>query len=174
VVRESAMCDPDFWPSTCAGCRCRAFGASPPASARSSSASSCLPSRCPLSYVALIARMTRASMLDVLGKIMSELRGARASARAACWLRHACACAVPVIHRERTGFASADLRPSSSRSRVQPSGVAVLPVDALLARDYPVIRRDPCGPQASMSWSIFWSTSLTPCSDPRNSLLRSR
>jgi peptide/nickel transport system permease protein len=69
-------------------------------------------------YVALIARMTRASMLDVLGEDYVRTARAKGIGEAGVLLRHGLRnAAVPVI-----------------------TGIGRLTVDAVLSRDYPVIQ----------------------------------
>lgn len=92
-------------------------------------------------YVALIARMTRAAMLDVLGE--DYVRTARAKGltehRVLLWhaLRNA---AVPVITVIGSGFALLISGVVVTESVFNLPGIGRLTVDAVLARDYPVIQ----------------------------------
>jgi ABC-type antimicrobial peptide transport system permease subunit len=72
-------------------------------------------------YVALIARMTRASMLDVLGEDYVRTARAKGINETGVLLRHALRnAAVPVITVIGRGFA--DFRRRRHRKRVQPAG----------------------------------------------------
>jgi len=92
-------------------------------------------------YVALIARMTRASMLDVLGEDYVRTARAKGIAEAAVLFRHALRnAAVPVITVIGTGFALLISGVVVTESVFNIPGIGRLTVDAVLARDYPVIQ----------------------------------
>src|SRR4051794_3401047 len=92
-------------------------------------------------YVALIARMTRASMLDVLGEDYVRTARAKGIGETAVLLRHALRnAAVPVITVIGTGFALLISGVVVTESVFNLPGVGRLTVDAVLARDYPVIQ----------------------------------
>ena len=92
-------------------------------------------------YVALIARMTRAAMLDVLGEDYVRTARAKGISESGVLLRHALRnAAVPVVTVIGSGFAlfiPASWSPKvCSICRVSDA----FTVDAVLARDYPVIQ----------------------------------
>src|ERR1700751_621602 len=92
-------------------------------------------------YVALIARMTRAAMLDVLGEDYVRTARAKGLAEVAVLLRPALRnAAVPVITVIGTGFALLISGVVVTESVFNLPGVGRLTVDAVLARDYPVIQ----------------------------------
>jgi peptide/nickel transport system permease protein len=92
-------------------------------------------------YVALIARMTRASMLDVLGEDYVRTARAKGIAEPGVLLRHALRnAAVPVITVIGTGFALLISGVVVTESVFNLPGVGRLTVDAVLARDYPMIQ----------------------------------
>ena len=92
-------------------------------------------------YVALIARMTRAAMLDVLGEDYLRTARAKGIAEMAVLLRHGLRnAAVPVITVIGTGFALLISGVVVTESVFNLPGVGRLTVDAVLARDYPVIQ----------------------------------
>src|ERR1019366_1002860 len=92
-------------------------------------------------YVALIARMTRASMLDVLGEDYVRTARAKGINEIAVLLRHALRnAAVPVITVIGTGFALLISGVVVTESVFNLPGIGRLTVDAVLARDYPVIQ----------------------------------
>jgi peptide/nickel transport system permease protein len=92
-------------------------------------------------YVALIARMTRASMLDVLGEDYVRTARAKGLGEIAVLFRHALRnAAVPVITVIGTGFALLISGVVVTESVFNIPGVGRLTVDAVLARDYPVIQ----------------------------------
>jgi peptide/nickel transport system permease protein len=92
-------------------------------------------------YVALIARMTRAAMLDVLGEDYVRTARAKGLGEAAVLLRHALRnAAVPVITVIGSGFALLISGVVVTESVFNLPGVGRLTVDAVLARDYPVIQ----------------------------------
>ena len=92
-------------------------------------------------YVALIARMTRAAMLDVLGEDYVRTARAKGIGETAVLLRHALRnAAVPVITVIGTGFALLISGVVVTESVFNLPGIGRLTVDAVLARDYPVIQ----------------------------------
>lgn len=92
-------------------------------------------------YIALIARMTRASMLDVLGEDYVRTARAKGIAESAVLLKHALRnAAVPVITVIGTGFALLISGVVVTESVFNLPGIGRLTVDAVLARDYPVIQ----------------------------------
>jgi peptide/nickel transport system permease protein len=92
-------------------------------------------------YVALIARMTRAATLDVLGEDYVRTARAKGLGEVAVLLRHALRnAAVPVITVIGTGFALLISGVVVTESVFNLPGVGRLTVDAVLARDYPVIQ----------------------------------
>src|SRR5215203_1431653 len=92
-------------------------------------------------YVALIARMTRAAMLDVLGEDYVRTARAKGLNESAVLLRHALRnAAVPVITVIGTGFALLISGVVVTESVFNLPGIGRLTVHAVLARDYPVIQ----------------------------------
>ena len=92
-------------------------------------------------YVALIARMTRASMLDVLGEDYVRTARAKGIGEVPVLFRHALRnAAVPVITVIGTGFALLISGVVVTESVFNIPGIGRLTVDAVLARDYPVIQ----------------------------------
>ena len=92
-------------------------------------------------YVALIARMTRAAMLDVLGEDYVRTARAKGISEVAVMMRHALRnAAVPVITVIGTGFALLISGVVVTESVFNIPGIGRLTVDAVLARDYPVIQ----------------------------------
>jgi len=92
-------------------------------------------------YVALIARMTRASMLDVLGEDYVRTARAKGLGEIAVLFRHALRnAAVPVITVIGTGFALLISGVVVTESVFNIPGIGRLTVDAVLARDYQVIQ----------------------------------
>jgi peptide/nickel transport system permease protein len=92
-------------------------------------------------YIALIARMTRAAMLDVLGEDYVRTARAKGVGEVAVLLRHAQRnAAVPVITVIGTGFALLISGVVVTESVFNLPGIGRLTVDAVLARDYPVIQ----------------------------------
>lgn len=92
-------------------------------------------------YIALIARMTRASMLEVLQE--DYIRTARAKGLDERWVlfRHALRNAgVPILTVIGTGFALMVSGVVVTESVFNIPGLGRLIVDAVLARDYPVIQ----------------------------------
>jgi peptide/nickel transport system permease protein len=92
-------------------------------------------------YVALIARMTRAAMLDVLDEDYIRTARAKGIAEHGVLLRHALRnAAVPVITVIGTGFALLISGVVVTETVFNLPGIGRLTVDAVLARDYPVIQ----------------------------------
>ena len=92
-------------------------------------------------YIALIARMTRAAMLDVLGEDYIRTARAKGIAETGVLLRHGLRnAAVPVITVIGTGFALLISGVVVTESVFNLPGGGRLTVDAVLARDYPVIQ----------------------------------
>jgi peptide/nickel transport system permease protein len=92
-------------------------------------------------YVALIARMTRAAMLDVLGEDYIRTARAKGLGEMAVLLRHGLRnAAIPVITVIGTGFALLISGVVVTESVFNLPGIGRLTVDAVLARDYPVIQ----------------------------------
>jgi peptide/nickel transport system permease protein len=92
-------------------------------------------------YIALIARMTRAAMLDVLGEDYVRTARAKGITETRVLLRHALRnAAVPVITVIGTGFALLISGVVVTESVFNLPGIGRLTVDAVLARDYPVIQ----------------------------------
>jgi peptide/nickel transport system permease protein len=92
-------------------------------------------------YVALIARMTRASMLDVLGEDYVRTARAKGLPERSVLMKHALRnAAVPVITVIGTGFGLLISGVVVTESVFNLPGIGRLTVDAVLARDYPVIQ----------------------------------
>lgn len=92
-------------------------------------------------YVALIARMTRAAMLDVLGEDYVRTARAKGINEGGVLFRHALRnAAVPVITVVGTGFALLISGVVVTESVFNLPGIGRLTVDAVLARDFPVIQ----------------------------------
>jgi peptide/nickel transport system permease protein len=92
-------------------------------------------------YIALIARMTRASMLDVLGEDYVRTARAKGLEEKVVLFRHALRnAAVPIMTVIGTGFALMISGVVVTESVFNIPGLGRLTVDAILARDYPVIQ----------------------------------
>lgn len=92
-------------------------------------------------YVALIARMTRASMLEVLGEDYIRTARAKGVKEKIVLFRHALRnAAVPIMTIIGTGFALLIGGVVVTESVFNIPGIGRLTVDAILARDYPVIQ----------------------------------
>lgn len=92
-------------------------------------------------YIALIARMTRAAMLDVLGEDYIRTARAKGVSDQRLLFVHALKnAAVPVVTIVGTGFALLISGVVVTESIFNIPGVGRLTVDAVLARDYPVIQ----------------------------------
>jgi peptide/nickel transport system permease protein len=92
-------------------------------------------------YIALIARMTRASMLDVLGEDYVRTARAKGLSENVVLFRHALRnAAVPILTVIGVGFALMISGVVVTESVFNLPGLGRLTVDAILARDYPVIQ----------------------------------
>ena len=92
-------------------------------------------------YIALIARMTRASMLEVLGEDYIRTARAKGIKESRVLFRHALRnAAVPILTVIGTGFALLISGVVVTESVFNIPGIGRLTVDAILARDYPVIQ----------------------------------
>ncbi len=92
-------------------------------------------------YIALIARMTRASMLDVLGEDYVRTARAKGLTEKIVLFRHALRnAAIPILTVIGTGFALMISGVVVTESVFNFPGLGRLTVDAILARDYPVIQ----------------------------------
>jgi peptide/nickel transport system permease protein len=92
-------------------------------------------------YIALIARMTRASVLEVLGEDYIRTAQAKGLRDERVLFHHALRnAAVPVLTIIGTGFAMLISGVVVTESVFNIPGIGRLTVDAILARDYPVIQ----------------------------------
>ncbi len=92
-------------------------------------------------YVALIARMTRASVLDVLGEDYIRTARAKGVREKVVLFHHALRnAAVPILTVIGTGFALLIGGVVVTETVFNIPGIGRLTVDAVLARDYPVIQ----------------------------------
>lgn len=92
-------------------------------------------------YIALIARMTRASMLDVLGEDYVRTARAKGLNETVVLFRHGLRnAAIPILTVIGTGFALMISGVVVTESVYNIPGLGRLTVDAILARDYPVIQ----------------------------------
>jgi peptide/nickel transport system permease protein len=92
-------------------------------------------------YIALIARMTRASMLDVLGEDYVRTARAKGLTEKVVLFRHALRnAAIPILTVIGTGFALLISGVVVTESVFNIPGLGRLTLDAILARDYPVIQ----------------------------------
>ncbi|WP_158970150.1 ABC transporter permease [Chachezhania sediminis] len=92
-------------------------------------------------YIALIARMTRASLLDVLGEDYVRTARAKGLTERRVLFRHALRnAAVPVMTVIGTGFALLISGVVVTESVFNIPGLGRLTVDSIFARDYPVIQ----------------------------------
>lgn len=92
-------------------------------------------------YVALIARMTRANMLEVLGEDYIRTARAKGAPERTVLFRHALRnAAVPILTVIGTGFALLIGGVVVTETVFNIPGIGRLTVDAILARDYPVIQ----------------------------------
>ncbi|MDB6180659.1 ABC transporter permease [Paracoccus fistulariae] len=92
-------------------------------------------------YVALIARMTRANMLEVLGEDYIRTARAKGAPERIVLFRHALKnAAVPILTVIGTGFALLIGGVVVTETVFNIPGIGRLTVDAILARDYPVIQ----------------------------------
>ncbi|MDR3538932.1 MAG: ABC transporter permease [Acetobacteraceae bacterium] len=94
-----------------------------------------------LIYMALIARITRATMLDVLSQDYVRTAKAKGVGQAGMLFRHALKnAAVPIVTIVGIGFASLIGGAVVTESVFAIPGLGRLTVDAILRRDYPVIQ----------------------------------
>ncbi len=94
-----------------------------------------------LLYVALIARITRTSMLEILGEDYIRTAHAKGLPEAKVLMRHALRnCSVPIITVIGIGFALIISGVVVTESVFNLPGLGRLTLDAVLARDYPVIQ----------------------------------
>ncbi|RWR26067.1 ABC transporter permease [Sinirhodobacter populi] len=92
-------------------------------------------------YIALIARMTRAALLEVLGEDYIRTARAKGLREHVVLFHHALRnAAVPVLTIIGTGFALLISGVVVTESVFNIPGIGRLTVDAILARDYPVIQ----------------------------------
>ena len=92
-------------------------------------------------YIALIARMTRAAMLEVLDEDYIRTARAKGLSERIVLFRHALRnAAVPILTVVGTGFALMISGVVVTESVFNIPGLGRLTVDAILARDYPVIQ----------------------------------
>ncbi len=92
-------------------------------------------------YVALIARMTRANMLEVLGEDYIRTARAKGAPERRVLFHHALRnAAVPILTVVGSGFALLISGVVVTESVFNIPGIGRLTVDAVLARDYPVIQ----------------------------------
>ena len=124
------------------GCRCRAMSASRdglwPFLAHLDPADA---SRSGMVYIALIARITRASMLDVLARTISARRKPRAWHHETVLIGHALKnAAVPIVTIIGIGVALLISGVVVTETVFAIPGIGRLTVDAILRRDYPIIQ----------------------------------
>jgi peptide/nickel transport system permease protein len=94
-----------------------------------------------LLYIALIARITRTSMLEILGDDYVRTARAKGLPESRVLMRHALRnCSVPIITVIGIGFALIISGVVVTESVFNLPGLGRLTVDAVLARDYPVIQ----------------------------------
>ncbi len=94
-----------------------------------------------LLYIALIARITRTSMLEILGEDYVRTAHAKGLKEWQVLMRHALRnCAVPIVTVIGIGFALIISGVVVTESVFNLPGIGRLTVDAVLARDYPVIQ----------------------------------
>ncbi len=92
-------------------------------------------------YIALIARMTRASMLEVLSEDYVRTARAKGAGERRVLFTHALRnAAIPIVTIVGTGFALLISGVVVTESIFNIPGIGRLTVDAVLARDYPVIQ----------------------------------
>ncbi|PZP90888.1 MAG: peptide ABC transporter [Variovorax paradoxus] len=92
-------------------------------------------------YVALFARITRASLLNVLGEDYIRTAHAKGVAERTVLIKHGLRnAAVPIVSVIGTGFAALVGGVAVTESVFNIPGVGRLIVDAVLARDYPIIQ----------------------------------
>jgi len=94
-----------------------------------------------LLYIALITRITRTSLLEVLGEDYIRTARAKGISNAAVLVRHALRnAAVPIVTVIGIGFALLVTGVVVTESVFNLPGIGRLTIDAVLARDYPVIQ----------------------------------
>ncbi|WP_147112689.1 ABC transporter permease [Tateyamaria sp. syn59] len=94
-----------------------------------------------LLYIALIARITRTSMLEILGDDYVRTARAKGLPESRVLMRHALRnCSVPIITVIGIGFALIISGVVVTESVFNLPGLGRLTVDAVLSRDYPVIQ----------------------------------
>ncbi|WP_340108123.1 ABC transporter permease [Pikeienuella sp. HZG-20] len=94
-----------------------------------------------LLYIALIARITRTSMLEILGEDYVRTAHAKGLSDQRVLMRHALRnCAVPIVTIIGIGFALIISGVVVTETVFNLPGLGRLTVDAVLARDYPVIQ----------------------------------
>jgi len=94
-----------------------------------------------LLYIALIARITRTSMLEILNEDYVRTAHAKGLSDVRVLMRHALRnCAVPIVTVIGIGFALIISGVVVTESVFNLPGIGRLTVDAVLARDYPVIQ----------------------------------
>lgn len=94
-----------------------------------------------LLYIALIARITRTSMLEILGDDYIRTARAKGLPESRVLMRHALRnCSVPIITVVGIGFALIISGVVVTESVFNLPGLGRLTVDAVLSRDYPVIQ----------------------------------
>lgn len=94
-----------------------------------------------LLYIALIARITRTSMLEILGDDYIRTARAKGLPETRVLMRHALRnCSVPIITVIGIGFALIISGVVVTESVFNLPGLGRLTVDAVLSRDYPVIQ----------------------------------
>ncbi len=94
-----------------------------------------------LLYIALIARITRTSMLEILGEDYIRTARAKGLPEIRVLMRHALRnCSVPIITVIGIGFALIISGVVVTESVFNLPGLGRLTVDAVLSRDYPVIQ----------------------------------
>ncbi|QIE55125.1 ABC transporter permease [Pikeienuella piscinae] len=94
-----------------------------------------------LLYIALIARITRTSMLEILGEDYVRTAHAKGLSDHRVLMRHALRnCAVPIVTIIGIGFALIVSGVVVTETVFNLPGLGRLTVDAVLARDYPVIQ----------------------------------
>jgi peptide/nickel transport system permease protein len=94
-----------------------------------------------LLYIALIARITRTSMLEILGDDYIRTARAKGLPESRVLMRHALRnCSVPIITVIGIGFALIISGVVVTESVFNLPGLGRLTVDAVLSRDYPVIQ----------------------------------
>ncbi|OKO88269.1 peptide ABC transporter [Bradyrhizobium sp. NAS80.1] len=92
-------------------------------------------------YIALVARMTRSSVMDVMGEDFIRTARAKGATEWSVLLRHALRnAAVPIVTVIGIGIASLITGVVVTESVFNLPGLGRLVVEAVLARDYPVIQ----------------------------------